>query len=299
MGTRGRIVVLEEHADLLAVGEELAHQAEARWSRFRTDSELMRLNRAAGGPVRVSAETFALVTRAVDAWARTGGRFDPTGLDAIRAAGYDRDFAEVVTGQPACFAPEVPLAGCAGIGLDPVVPAVALPVGVALDLGGIAKGHTADQIAGALRARGADAVCVDLGGDVRVLGTGPYAGAWEVAFADEPTASALGRVRLAAGAVTTSTTTRRRWTKGGVPAHHLLDPVTGAPSRSGVETVTVVADEAGWGEVLAKAALVAGVDAGLALLTGHGVDGLLVTDGGARCATPGFGAWCTGAVGVS
>ena len=72
------------------------HGLEAKWSRFRPETELSLLNAAGGGrPVVVSAVTFALIARAVDAWRRTGGAFDPTGLDAIRAWGYDRDFAEV------------------------------------------------------------------------------------------------------------------------------------------------------------------------------------------------------------
>src|SRR5262249_21423701 len=93
MGTRARILVVGGPDDLAARGEALTRQLEARWTRFDGSSELMQLNAAGGRPVRVSEPTFALVARAVDAWARTGGLFDPTGLDALDAAGYDRDFA--------------------------------------------------------------------------------------------------------------------------------------------------------------------------------------------------------------
>src|SRR4051794_12289343 len=176
MGTRARILVRGGPDDLAARGEALAHDLEARWTRFRPDSELMRLNAGAGRPVRVSEPTFALVARAVDAWHRTAGRFDPTGLDALTAAGYDRDFATGLDRPGAVCdgsgSTGRRLPGCRRVRLDPLVAAVSLPAEVQLDLGGIGKGYGADRIVAALVDEGAEGVCVDLGGDVRVAGTG-------------------------------------------------------------------------------------------------------------------------------
>ncbi len=300
MGTDARVLVAGEPT-LAQRAEDLAHRCERRWSRFRDDSELVRLNERPGRPVRVSRDTFDLIARAVDAWHRTDGRFDPTGLAAIVAAGYDRDFAALTAEDgaardaPAHRPPaRPPLPGCHAIELDPTVGTVTLPPGVTLDLGGIGKGYCADLLAEDLLGGGATGACIDLGGDVRLIGTGPYAGAWEVGFAAPDATVHWGRLRFATGAVATSTTTRRRWTHAGVPAHHILDPTTGVPARSGVATVTVLAAEAWWAEVLAKAALIAGTAAGVALLEREGVDGLLVADDGSMHPTAGFGAWCTG-----
>jgi FAD:protein FMN transferase len=300
MGTRARVIVPTPAGALLDGAVEQARDHEARWSRFEPASELSLLN-AASGPAVVPADTFALVARAVDAWVRTDGRFDPTGLAAVRAAGYDADFATVAAREPVPPAvtpadtPAGPLPGCAGIVLDPIVSSIRLPAGVALDLGGIGKGWTADAIVTDLLAAGAAGACVDLGGDVRVGGTGPHDGAWEVAFTDGDLADRFGRVRLGRGGVATSTTRRRRWQVGDETRHHLIDPQTGAPSCSGVASATVVAAETWWAEVLAKAALIAGVDDGLDLLARERVDGVLVTDAGTMHATAGFGAWCTSA----
>jgi len=297
MGTRARILCTGGPDGLAARGEALARDLEARWTRFDPASELMRLNAGAGRPVRVSEPTFALVARAVDAWRRTAGRFDPTGLDALIASGYDRDFAELQDApddsMPVRALASTRLPGCRGIELDPLVAAVLLPRGVQLDLGGIGKGYAADRVVAALVEAGATGVCVDLGGDVRMAGVGPYDGAWTVELRDETLASRYGSLRLATGAVATSTTQLRRWTRGEQTCHHLLDPATGRASTSGVATVTVVGADAWWSEVLAKAALVAGAAAGVALLTAEGVDGVLVTDTGSVRATPGFAAWCT------
>ena len=304
MGTEARVMVLGG-SDNLAEGAEAAlHRLEALWSRFREDSELTLLNRTERGrPVRVSESTFSVISRAVDAWQRTGGRFDPTGLDAMMALGYDRDFASVRDGSsraarhPARTTPPSALPGCADIILDSMVHAVTLPAGVSLDLGGIGKGYAADLTAAELMAAGAEAVCVNLGGDLRVMGQGPYNDAWEAGFDDPVLAAEFGRVRFASGAVATSTRSRRQWqrvdaTRGAESVHHLLDPTTGVSAASGLATVTVVAGVAWWAEVLAKAAFVAGQAAGASLLRSMGVEGVLVADDGTVCTTSGFPAMC-------
>ena len=90
MGTEVHVVVVAEpgDADELCRDAEARVQAyEARWSRFIATSELSRLNAAAGSPVLLPADTFALVALAVSAWHQTDGWFDPTVLDALEAAG--------------------------------------------------------------------------------------------------------------------------------------------------------------------------------------------------------------------
>lgn len=301
MGTDARVLVLGGPDDIVEnAGRSLA-SLDARWSRFRWDSELSRLNRnARGRPVRVSECTFSLLARAVDAWHRTGGRFDPTGHDAMVALGYDRDFArlraEAETVPSRATERTAPLPGCGGILLDPMVHAVTLPDGVALDFGGIGKGYAADLVAAELMAGGAEAVCVDLGGDLRVMGRGPFDDAWEVEFDDPAVAAALGRIRITAGAVATSTRLVRRWSRqredGELESvHHLLDPVTGTSVTNGLATVTVVAGATWWAEVLAKAAFVAGPQAGASLLRSMGVEGLLVADDGTTTTTPNLAAF--------
>ena len=283
MGTSARILALGEPPEAVDRARDTLDSLEAAWSRFRPESELSLLNATGGGrPVMVSPSTFALVARAVDAWRRTDGRFDPTGLSAIRAWGYDRDFAElaVMASEAPVAGSTGPLVGCADIELEPLVRAVTLPVGTTLDLGGIGKGYAADLVAQELFGAGAESVCVDLGGDLRVMGPGPYDGAWETTFDDADLSDRFGRLRFAQGAVATSTRMRRRWRRGDVALHHLLDPATGAPADSGLATVTVIAGEAWWAEVLAKAAFVAGAVDGCALLEDAGVDGVLVADDG-------------------
>lgn len=284
MGSTGHLLVAGA-SDLLAGAHRRLEELEALWSRFRADSELSLLNSSPGAWVDLSPPTTALISRAVRAWELTGGLFDPTVLPALESAGYTRSFEalplELPTGTP-----PVPAPGCSEIEIQR--DRVRLPPDVRLDLGGIGKGYAADLVAEELRAGGATGACVNLGGDVRTLGSAPGASSWVVAVEDEAhPGTDLAWLALAEGAVATSTRLRRRWRRQGRDSHHLIDPTSGAPTTNEVASVSVVAGETCWAEVLAKAALIAGMPAGIALLEAHGVAGLLVTeDGTAHSAGP-------------
>ncbi len=257
---------------------------ERKWSRFRPDSELSELNRGAGKPVAVSSETCALVLLAIEAWRSTDGLFDPTILGALVAAGYDRTFDEIGTTKQAGrlnLDSLRPSPGLDGVVVDEENLMVTLPDNVSLDFGGIGKGRCADLVLERLLAGGAIGACVDLGGDVRVGGSNPQGEGWVVAV-DDPfhPGGDLALITLSSGAVTTSSRLRRQWSTVDGPAHHLLDPTTGQPAKSGLAAVTVVAADAAWGEVHAKAALIAGPFDGVFLLAQAGLSGLLVQDDG-------------------
>jgi thiamine biosynthesis lipoprotein len=290
MGTQAHLIVVANDAGpsgaaLLDQAEARIEDLEARWSRFRPTSELCRLNAAAGRPAMVSKETYDIVRRAVDAWYLTAGRFDPTVLAALEALGYDRTFTELAAGGTANdagdFARPTRTPGCGNIALADSVRAVTLPVGVALDLGGIGKGYGADLVATELRQHGAAGACVSLGGDMRCVGEAPWAEGWRVSIEDPFDAdNELLEVVMTDGAVVTSTRLQRTWSHRGRAMHHIVDPRSGRPATTGLAAVTVVAGDAWWAEVLAKAAFLAGPTEGAELLALSGVTGLLVDDDG-------------------
>jgi thiamine biosynthesis lipoprotein len=289
MGTDAHVVVVGGPGGLVDRAAERIEALEARWSRFRPDSELCRINRANGCPALVHPLTFELLVAARDAWTRTNGAFDPTVLPALAAAGYDRDLEAVradmrspVTDRPG-EPPSVP--GCAGIELDPVVGSVRIPHGVELDLGGIAKGFAADVVALELLEAGAVGACVNLGGDLRVVGEGPAeTGAWVVAVEREvDSAEAPVALALLTGGVATTSVTRRTWLRDGEARHHVIDPRTGRPSRTPWVAATVVAGSASAAEPLAKALLLSAArEDAAAVVDAHGVAALLVAVDGAQ-----------------
>ena len=263
---------------------------EALWSRFRDDSEISRLNAAGGRPVVVSRVTFELIQRAVRAWERTGGAFDPTVLRALEAAGYDRDYADVALAPSTNEdgeAPPVP-PGAGVVELDALVRAVRLPPEVALDLGGIAKGFAADLVTAELLDAGAHGVCVNLGGDLRVSGAPPSGDGWTIEIEREPGqpigSDAPDVLVVAEGGVATTSRRRRVWRRGGEDRHHVIDPRTGRPAHVPWSSVTVIAGCATDAEPAATAAFLSN-DAGSAAraLRAFGAIGLAYDELGRAC----------------
>ena len=272
-------------AHVLIVGpDHLADRAEQRiadlerrWSRFDARSEVSMVNRHAGAPVLVSAETLELVERALDAWRMTHGWFDPTVLGALERAGYDRSF-DTIDDASSLTSARALVADAAGIEI--VAGTVRLPAGTGFDPGGIGKGLAADIVVDELRADGAAGVCVNLGGDVRVEGASPSGEAWTIAVEHPGRPGAVARVGIRRGAVATSTTLRRRWRSGDEVRHHLIDPTTGRPSGTTLTFATVVAGHAWIAEVLAKALVLRGAPPRFDDVDAAGAAALTVDDDG-------------------
>ena len=251
-------------------------------SRFRPDSELNWLNAAGGGLFMLGDGLAEAVDVALAAARWTGGLTDPTVGEALVSLGYDRDFATIgEDGEPPGAA--VPAPGWQLVRLDR--PLLRLPPGIRLDLGATAKGVGADRaVRAAMAAAGwHGGVLVSLGGDIAVGGTPPRDG-WPVTVAEEPDPDGAPRgqpggqlVRLAAGAVATSSVTVRRWRRGSTVLHHIVDPRTGRPATGPWRTATVAAATCADANAASTAAIVAGARAqdwlaatGLPVrLTGH------------------------------
>jgi len=217
---------------------------DAACSRFRPDSELVGLDRAAGRPVAVSpllAEAIGVALRAAEL---TDGDVDPTVGEAIAAVGYDRDFDLVPPDGPALGLAVRAVPGWRQVRLDP--PLLTMPAGVRLDLGATAKAWAADRAAGRIAAATGGGVLVGLGGDITVAGR-PPAGGWRIRVQDvtgRPEDSPVGPsavVAIGSGGLATSSTTARRWRRGGDVLHHILDPRTGLPPAPVWRTVSVTA----------------------------------------------------------
>lgn len=232
----------------LRAAEREVLRLEALLSRFRPDSELSRLNR--DGIVRAGRELCELVRLALVARARTGGRFDPTVLPALVAAGYDRSFESISNGA---WSEEYDTPQCAGrVSIDESTRVIELDPGVQIDLGGIAKGWAADRLCRMLDLHGP--ALVSLGGDIAA--SRPHAaGAWPVGV-ELPTGQLT--IALERGGLATSGRDRRHWQRDDEECHHEIDPLTGRPSATDLLRVTVAAPTGVDAEVCATALLLAG-----------------------------------------
>jgi thiamine biosynthesis lipoprotein len=235
-------------------------------SRFRPGSQLSRLNRS-GALLMGPPELVEVLCLALDAREQTGGRFDPTILPALAAAGYDRTFADVRDS-------ETPAGGgrCGGgVHVDRERGSIRLDPGVEIDLGGIAKGYTADRASAALDRHGP--CLVNAGGDI-AASRPPHEGAWGIGV---ETASGTFSLGLEAGGLATSGRDRRRWRRAGAEQHHVIDPARGRPAETDLLRVTAAGASAAQAEVRAKTLLMAGERRARREADERGIAAVLVT----------------------
>lgn len=242
----------------LGAAQEEVAACERELSRFDSSSDLSRLNAAGGRWTPIGRRLLEALGLALRAREDTGGRFDPTVLPALVAAGYDRSF-ELLEEREARTAYDW-RAGTA-IELDLRSSRARLAPGSSVDLGGIGKGYAAGRALDAMLAVSSNLAggLVDLGGDIAVRGESPEGGPWLVAIADPRRAGeTLAVLALDGGGVATSGRDARRFGPAG-SLHHLIDPETGESALAGPLTVTVVAPDPAAAEVHATTLAIAGL----------------------------------------
>jgi len=282
LGTLVRLVVTDPPA--LAQARELLEADLARidlaCSRFRPDSEICALR---GGETQVSpllAEAIAVALRAAEL---TDGDVDPTVGAAMAELGYDRDFGQVPRTGPALPVTVRTVPGWREVHLDGRL--LRLPAGVQLDLGATAKAWAADRAAARIAAQFGCGVLVSLGGDIAVAGPAPREG-WRIRVQDvtgspeDPPDGPYAVVAIRDGGLATSSTTARRWQRGGDVLHHILDPRTSRPAESVWRTVSVAAGSCADANTASTAAVIRG-RAALGWLAGLGLPSRLVDTTGA------------------
>ncbi len=243
------------------LAQETIEKSEQRFTRFSQESELSRLNRAAGSWMTVSPDMYNLIETALNCYRAAFGLFDPTILADLEKAGYTKSMDELrVSGAQPLSNPFIREKSPAfdRIELRQSDLSILLPLGMRIDLGGIAKGWIAEQAARRME-KFTTACGVNAGGDLFLIGTPDGMNAWEVGLED-PRQPGLDLMVLQVdgGAVATSSVARRVWQQGNVTRHHLIDPRTGEPAITPWLSVTALAPSAAAAEVFAKAILVGG-----------------------------------------
>ena len=253
--------------------------AETAFSRFLPESELSRINEAGGEWVEISNLTFDLLAVALQTYRETDGVFDPfLGVELLQA-GYDRSFELLEPVLPKRkisqprqtdaddWAAKASVRNPAPLELAEQNSRVRLASGFALDLGGIAKGWTAQRAANGLLAAGSPGGLIDAGGDVVLWGREPEQGLWGVGVGHPQ-----GKEQDVADfwlegltAMATSSVVKRCWQKPGQEAaHHIIDPHTGRSADTDFLQATVLARDLTEAEGYAKCLIVLGSQAGSA-----------------------------------
>jgi len=251
-------------ADLTAAKtavDQVVRAVDLAASRFREDSELSRLNATPDRDVACSPLLTSLIAAALRAARLTGGAVDPTIGSAIKLAGYNTDFAQVAADGVAINLVVSRIPGWQAIAFNEASRTVRVPRGVEIDLGATAKAMASDLAAAAALARiGDGGVLVSLAGDIAVAGEPPAEG-WLIQASEDsgaPIEQGEETIGIRSGGIATSSTTVRRWIRGGVALHHIIDPATGLPSDGPWRTATVVAGTCVDANIASTAAIVMG-----------------------------------------
>jgi len=265
IGTTIRIVV-SDRAALGPARSMLADDLAAldlAASRFRADSELVRIEATAGHPTEISTLLAGAIRAALRGAELTDGDVDPTVGRAMEAIGYDRDFSSVPALGGAIRVTVRHTPQWRQVRLEEATSLVTVPVGVRLDLGATAKAWAADRSARRIAAELGCGVLVSLGGDIAVAGEVPPGG-WSIRVQDvtgdpfEPAQGPAAVIAIREGGLATSSTRARKWQRGGDLMHHILDPRTGRPADSSWRTVSVVAANALDANIASTAAVIRG-----------------------------------------
>jgi FAD:protein FMN transferase len=289
LGTNVELLVGDDHAltQAQAILEHQLDELDMACSRFRDDSELMRVNAGAGRTIRVDALLIEAVEVALRAAELTDGDVDPTVGAALVLAGYDRDMqlldcapsttgdAEEVARRPPVTAPRIRaelIRGWRAVELDRERCTLRIPRDVKLDLGATAKAWAADRAAGAIYEAIGCGVLVSLGGDISTAGPAPSqqpAGqkprtGWRIHVTDDHRSGpdTPGQtVSITGGGLATSSTTVRRWRHREQVMHHIIDPASGVPAEEVWRTISVAANDCADANIAATAAIVRGARA--------------------------------------
>ena len=229
-------------------------------SRFRNDSDLSRVNAADGAWTSVSTLLLEAVDTAIRAAEVTDGLVDPLLGGVMLRLGYDRDFGELpFDGEAVAAATWIWKRSWRDVEVRHDRSEIRIPPDVHLDLGSTAKALAADRAARCASSAISAPVMVSIGGDVAVAGEAPNRG-WPVGIADDHEATPeIGEtIEIAGGGLATSSTTVRRWSRGGVRLHHIVDPRTGLPATEVWRTASVCAGSCVDANTASTAAIVLG-----------------------------------------
>jgi thiamine biosynthesis lipoprotein len=277
MGTSNTVVVDDSRAlpEAMDMVKAEIREIDRVCSRFREDSEISRLNGLSGtGAIVMSPLLEEAVVAALRSAEMTGGLVDLTVGRCVEDAGYTVTFRDLPLEGPPIQLRVRRIVGWRALAYDPKAHTVRLPEGVSVDLGASGKAWAADRAARAVAERLGVAVAVDCGGDIAVRGPLPEGG-WPVRVAADVDADTWQDVIVYDGGLATSGTTARRWRRGGIELHHIIDPATGLPAKTPWAMVTVAAATCVEANAAATAALIMG-ERGPAWLNEHKLPGRLV-----------------------
>ncbi|WP_073257006.1 FAD:protein FMN transferase [Caldanaerovirga acetigignens] len=243
-------------------------QIDKKMNARASDSEVTAVNEAAGkNPVKVSSDTFFVIKRGLYFSDLSGGKFDITVGPLVNLWGIGTDKAHVPEKSEIIEA--LKLINYRDVLLDENEKTIMLKKpGMAIDLGGIAKGYAADEVIKVLKERGMKSAVADLGGNVYVLGRKPNGQLWKIGIQDpfKPRGEIFATIEAENKTLVTSGVYERFFEEGGKRYHHILDTLTGYPVENGLVSVTIIGNSSIDADALSTAVFSLGLQRGMELV---------------------------------
>jgi FAD:protein FMN transferase len=242
-------------------------------------SDVWRANHAAGQPISVGIHLRQILRVALDVNLSSDGAFN-VALGAVIA------LWQFTGGSPRIPSMEELEAAVCSIDnrfIHLEGDMLLLPEGMQLDLGGIAKGYIADQIANELREQGVTSALLNFGGNMVAVGCKPDGSPWSIGLQTpymEPGKACFAALPCVDGTVVTSGVYERGFNQDCKRYHHLLDPRTGRPVENGVLAVTLLGKDSLLADAVSTACFVLGPEKGLPFAHRYGMSAIYLFDGG-------------------
>ena len=262
---------------------------EALLSATDDTSDIGRLNLS--GIADVSRDTAEIIKYAKEIGEETNGALDITVYPILKEWGFTTDEYKIPNEE--ALSALLQNVDFTQIQIeDSTIPTVTVPSGVQLDLGALAKGYASDRAAEILKQQGITSALINLGGNIMTIGSNPGNGSnWRIGIRNPFSLDEnIAVVEVTDKAVVTSGSYERCFTaENGETYHHIIDPATGYPARSGLVSVTVIGDSGIMCDALSTALFVMGAEKAARFYRAKGgFDMILVTESGEILVTDGI-----------
>lgn len=287
-----QVTIYHERAqELLDEAFRMAAAYEDLLSTKNEGSDIWNINHAQGEPVPVSSETVYLIQSALSFTELSGGKIDPTIAPLTELWDFSSEHTEShhVPGDSQIRerlqhvdARAISISGSDVCLTDP---------DAAIDLGFIAKGYIADKIKEFLLEEGVESALINLGGNVLAVGSKPDSEPFKIGIQKpfSPRGTAAAAIPVSDQSLVSSGTYERCFEEDGVLYHHILDPDTGYPAVTDLDSVTILSDSSMAGDGLSTTCLMLGLSAARELMESlEGTEALFITKDGSLHYTSGF-----------
>lgn len=252
----------EKASELLDEAKSMIYRYENMFSVNVENSDIDRLNRAGGEPVKVSADTYEIIRKGMEISAHTDGLFDISVYPLVRAWGFTTDEYRIPDEDERARLLETVDYTKIQLGENDTVTLLA---DMQIDLGGIAKGYVSQKLVDLFRDRKAEAAVISLGGNVQTYGKKTDGTLFTVGITDPADGSGIyGTIEVEETAVVTSGSYQRYFERDGVIYHHIIDKRTGAPAQTDLASVTVLSGDGTSADALATALFMMGKERAIA-----------------------------------